>query len=63
MSTPGTWEPDGDDTTPDDVAVADEPPADSEHSYRHTLFAARLQLERERRGIRRSKDRETSGNH
>jgi HK97 family phage prohead protease len=62
MSTPGAvWEPDGDDTTPDDVAVAEAPPADSEHAYRHTLFAARLQLEREKRGIRRSKDREVAG--
>lgn len=58
MSTPGTWEPDETDgTTPDDVAAAGEPPPDDEHSYRHSLFVARLRLERERRGIRRSTDK------
>ena len=62
MSTPGAWEPEQlDGTAPDDAAAAVEPPADSEHSYRHSLFASRLQLEREKRGIRRSKDRETAG--
>ena len=64
MSTPGTaWEPDElDGTTPDDVAAATEPPISDEHSYRHSLFASRLQLEREKRGIRRSRDREVAGN-
>src|SRR5262249_19601542 len=62
MSTPGTWEPDElDGTTPDDVAAATEPPISDEHSYRHSLFVSRLRLEREKRGIRRSKDRETAG--